>query len=159
MMPDLLNPTSSYRYAPRPPRDWWRKRGAACYMLRLRSTDARKITDEINVWLNKTVDYQGKETSWDYVIFLKARELAHYLVGKQKSLDLVNPNYSISRQDADDMRKKILSIPYTEWKRRGFSKGTLHYMKKNAEGDQPFTLNKHVMTRLDQWDQGADQIG
>ena len=55
--------------------------------------------------------------------------------------------------------KKILSIPYTEWKRRGFSKGTLHYMKKNAEGDQPFTLNKHVMTRLDQWDQSVDQRG
>jgi hypothetical protein len=30
-------------------------------------------------------------------------------------------------------------------------------MKKNAEGDKPFTLNKHVMTCLDQWDQGADQ--
>jgi CRISP-associated protein Cas1 len=41
----------------------------------------------------------------------------------------------------------------------GSSKGTLHYMKKNAEWDQPFTLNKHVMTRLDQWDQGADQVG
>jgi hypothetical protein len=32
-------------------------------------------------------------------------------------------------------------------------------MKKNAEGDQPFTLNKHVMTRLDQWDQSVDQRG
>ena len=39
----------------------------------------------------------------------------------------------------------------------GVSKGTLHYMKKNAEGNQPFTLNKHVMTRLDQWDQSVDQ--
>lgn len=38
-------------------------------------------------------------------------------------------------------------------------KGTLHYMKKNAEGDQPFTINKHVMTRLDQWDQSADKRG
>jgi CRISP-associated protein Cas1 len=125
----------------------------------LRSTGARKITDEINVWLNKTVDYLDKETSWDYVIFLKARELAHYLVGKQKTLDLVTPDYSISRQDALDIRKKILSIPYVEWKRRGFSKGALHYMKKNAEGDQPFTLNKHVLTRLDQWDQSVDQRG
>jgi hypothetical protein len=25
-------------------------------------------------------------------------------------------------------------------------------MKKNAEGDQPFTLKKHVRERLDQWD-------
>jgi hypothetical protein len=30
-------------------------------------------------------------------------------------------------------------------------------MKNNAERDQPFSLNKHVMTRFDQWDQGDDQ--
>jgi len=31
----------------------------------------------------------------------------------------------------------------------GFSKGTLYYMKKNAKGNKPFTLNKHVRERLD----------
>jgi hypothetical protein len=34
----------------------------------------------------------------------------------------------------------------------GFSKGTLNYMKKNAESEKPFTLNKHVKERLDQWE-------
>jgi CRISP-associated protein Cas1 len=38
------------------------------------------------------------------------------------------------RQDSDEMRKKILSISYADWKKMGFSKGTLHYLKKNAEG-------------------------
>ena len=33
----------------------------------------------------------------------------------------------------------------------GFSKGGLNYMKKDAESDKPFTLNKHVRERLDQW--------
>jgi hypothetical protein len=42
---------------------------------------------------------------------------------------------------------------------RGYSKGTLHYMKKNAEGEKTFTINKHMMTRLDQWDQSVDQCG
>ncbi len=31
----------------------------------------------------------------------------------------------------------------------GFSKGTLHYMKKNAESDKPFTLNVHVREQLE----------
>lgn len=31
----------------------------------------------------------------------------------------------------------------------GFSKGTLHYMKKNAEADKPFTPNAHVRERLE----------
>ncbi|MFA4824632.1 MAG: CRISPR-associated endonuclease Cas1 [Methanoregula sp.] len=72
--------------------------------------------------------------------------------GKQKDLDLVNPGYSINRPDADDIRNKILGIPYSEWKKRGLSKNGLHYMKKNAESYKPFTLNKHVRKRLDQWE-------
>jgi len=129
------------------------------YTLRLRSTGARKVTAEINSWLNKSVVYQGKETSWDYLIFLKVRELAHFLIGKQSTLDLISPDHEITRRDADDIRKKIMNIPYAEWKRRGFSKGTLHYMKKNAGSDQPFYLQKQVITRLDQWDQGAGHAG
>ena len=34
----------------------------------------------------------------------------------------------------------------------GFSKGTLHYMKKNDEADKPFTLNSHVRERLEMWE-------
>jgi CRISPR-associated protein Cas1 len=39
-------------------------------------------------------------------------------------------------------------MPYVEWKKMGFSKGTLHYMKQNAKGDKPFTLNAHVREKL-----------
>jgi CRISPR-associated protein Cas1 len=46
--------------------------------------------------------------------------------------------------DTDLLRKKIIDMPYTEWKKMGFSKGTLHYMKQNAMSDKPFTLNAHV---------------
>jgi CRISP-associated protein Cas1 len=82
---------------------------------------------------------------------VKVREFPHYIVVNQKSLNLISPDYEIDRQDTGDIRKKILSIPYTEWKKRGFSKGGLNYMKKNAEGDKPFSLNKHVRERLDKW--------
>jgi hypothetical protein len=46
----------------------------------------------------------------------------------------------------------ILSIPYTEWENMGFSKGTLHYMKNNAQADKLFTLNSHVRERLEMWE-------
>ncbi|MBP1908848.1 hypothetical protein J2746_001052 [Methanolobus bombayensis] len=36
-------------------------------------------------------------------------------------------------------------------KKIGFSKGTLHYMKQNAEVDKPFTLNAHARERLELW--------
>jgi len=63
------------------------------YNLRLRPTGARKVTGEVNRWFNKTVQYQGKEYPWHYVMLLKARQLAHCLVGK-KMPDFVAPAYA-----------------------------------------------------------------
>jgi len=54
--------------------------------------------------------------------------------------------------DTDFLRKKIIDMPYTEWNKMGFSKGTLHYMKQNARSDKPFTLNAHVRERLKTWE-------
>jgi len=84
------------------------------FTLKLRAYGTRKITSELNAWLNKAVNYQEKEVSWNYVIFLKTRELAHHLIGKKKSLDLVSPKYQTERQDSDEVRKKIQSITYTQ---------------------------------------------
>ncbi len=43
-------------------------------------------------------------------------------------------------------------MPYTEWKKMGFSKGTLHYMKQNIKSENTFTLNAHVVReRMEMW--------
>lgn len=123
------------------------------YSLRLRPSGAKKLTEEVNLWFNKRVSYKGNMTMWNYVMFLKTRELAQYLVGKRQEIDFVYPQYATKRQDTSDIRQKILSISYTEWKKLGYSKGTLHYMKKNAKADKPFTLNAHVRERLEKWEQ------
>ncbi|MEL4305408.1 hypothetical protein [Methanococcoides sp. LMO-2] len=64
----------------------------------------------------------------------------------------MKPSYVGKRDDTDLLRKKIIEMPYTEWKKMGFSKGTLHYMKQNAKADKPFTLNSHNKERLDKWE-------
>ena len=122
------------------------------YNLRLRPTGAKKVLNEFNKVLNEKVDYKGKNITWSYIIFLKTTDLAHYLIGKRKTVDFSSPAYEITRQDSNEIRKKILDISYSDWKRLGFSKGTLHYMKKNAMGNKPFTLNEHVIARLNEWD-------
>ncbi|WP_250868857.1 hypothetical protein [Methanococcoides seepicolus] len=80
---------------------------------------------------------------------LKARELSHHLVGKRKTIEFIKPVFVVKRDDSDLLRKKIIYMPYTEWKKMGFSKGTLHYMKQNTKGDKPFTLKTHVRERLE----------
>ena len=84
-------------------------------------------------------------------MLLKTRELDQYLVEKRKTIDFSKLYYAVERQDSEDIRQKILGISYTDWKKMGFSKGTLHYMKQNAKGDKPFTLNAHVRERVLQW--------
>ena len=62
------------------------------------------------------------------------------------------PEYEIERIDSYDIRQKILNIFYVDWKKLGFSKGTLHYMKQNAKSDKPFTLNSQVLERVNKWE-------
>ncbi len=118
------------------------------YSLRLQPTGARKISDEVNASFNKTTEYQGKECMLSYVMLLKTRELAQYLTGKKRTLDFKSPEFSLDRQDSDEMRKKILDISYKDWKEMGFSKGTLYYLKQNAKSGTPFKMNAHVRERI-----------
>ncbi|WP_321418386.1 CRISPR-associated protein Cas1 [uncultured Methanomethylovorans sp.] len=99
--------------------------------------------------MNKKLPYQKNSVVWNYALLLKTRELVQYLVEKRQVIDFNRPEFTIDKQDSDDIRQKILSISYTDWKTMGFSKGTLHYMKQNAKAEKPFTLNAHVREKLE----------
>ena len=117
------------------------------YNLRLRPSGAKKLINEIDKQLTKKSLFNNQMWSWRYILSEKVIELSHYLQGKKTKLDFTT-EYKIDRQDSEVIRQKILSISYEEWKKKGFSKGTLHYMKQNAKTNKPFTLNKHVEERL-----------
>lgn len=120
------------------------------YNLRLRASGAKKITSEVNKLFNKKIEYGGYQCSLSYVILLKTRELAQFVLGKSKIIDFDKPKIELSRIDTEDLRQQIIDMPYVKWKKLGFSKGTLHYMKQNAMQDKPFTINKHVKERLEE---------
>jgi CRISPR-associated protein Cas1 len=122
------------------------------YNLRLRGSGAKKIVIEFSNMMNQAVGYGDKQTSWGPILLLKVRGLAHYLAGKTKELDFVSPEFGGQRVDSHAIRQKILNISYSDWKKLGFSKGTLHYMKQNAKSDKPFTLNSHVLGRVKAWE-------
>jgi len=67
-------------------------------------------------------------------------------------MNFTSPEFRIQRADSQEIRQKILNISYVDWKKLGFSKGTLHYMKQNAKSDKPFTLNSHVLERVKAWE-------
>jgi CRISP-associated protein Cas1 len=65
---------------------------------------------------------------------------------------LLTLNLGGKRIDSHEIRQKILNISYVDWKKLGFSKGTLHYMKQNAQSVKPFTLNSHVLEGVKAWE-------
>ncbi|WP_406661466.1 hypothetical protein V7O66_02790 [Methanolobus sp. ZRKC3] len=55
--------------------------------------------------------------TWSSVLLVKARELSHCIVGKRKTVEFSKPVYVAERDDSDLLRKKIIDMPYTEWKK------------------------------------------
>ncbi len=84
--------------------------------MRLKPTGARKVTEEFNSVMNSKVEYRKKNSSWGSVLLLKARELSHHLVGKSKTVEFSKPVYVGKRDDTELLRKKIIDMPYDEWK-------------------------------------------
>jgi CRISPR-associated protein Cas1 len=85
----------------------------------LRASGAQKVTQAVNMWLNKVTKYEEKELSYGYLILLKTRELAHFLTSKNPDFNVFNPNLNVNRRDTNDIRQKILTISYADWKKQG----------------------------------------
>lgn len=118
------------------------------YNLRLKPSGAQKLMEEISLLFNRRVEYRGDQYKWGNVLIEQTRELAHYILGKKGSFDLTRPIFELERDDTEEMRKLILAMPYAKWKKMGYSKGTLHYMKQNAKMDETFNLYRNSSDKL-----------
>lgn len=105
-------------------------------LLKLPNSNQREVSGQFS----SNVPDQKASYEWSYVVSLKARELAHQIVGKRKLIDFSCPEPNLKREDTYELREKILTMPYSEWKKMGYSKGTLHYLKLNAKEDKPFKI-------------------
>ena len=53
------------------------------------------------------MSYGDKQTTWGSILLLKTRELSHYLTGKTKKLDFINPEFGIFRVNSQEIRQEI----------------------------------------------------
>jgi CRISPR-associated protein Cas1 len=58
----------------------------------------------------------------------------------------------VQRADSQEIREKDLNISYSDWKKLRFFKGISYYMKQNSKSDKPFTLNSHILERINAWE-------
>jgi len=118
------------------------------YNLRLRSSGAKKLIEEINLWFNKRVNFKGKLCTWSNVLITQTTDLAHYLVGDKSEINFEKPFFEIERTDTEEIRRLISEMPYTVWKKMGYSKGTLHPLKQKVKEGKAFNLSMQVKERL-----------
>jgi len=118
------------------------------YNLRLRPEGAKKLIRQIELQFNSTVDYKGKQPTWRYTLLEKTRELTNYLNKTSKDIDFCSPKLEISHEDTEHIRNKIRSITYSEWKAKGYSKGTLHYLKANTKTSKNFKIYTKALEKI-----------
>jgi CRISPR-associated protein Cas1 len=119
------------------------------YIIRLKEKAIEKLVNELNQTFSKTVRYKNKNWQWSTLIDLKAKELANYLLGKTDSIDFNKPEISLEREDNNKTRDLILNLSYSEWKKLGYSKGSLHYLKQNARSNEPFKIYGKMREKLE----------
>ncbi len=118
------------------------------YNLKLRPSGVKKLLKEIELQFNKPIEYQGSKCHWSYLIFLKARELAHYLLSKKSIIDFSSPHVELERKDSSELRQKILNLSYSQARNLGIGKGALHYLKKNARSEKPFKVYNKIKSKI-----------
>jgi CRISPR-associated protein Cas1 len=119
------------------------------YNIRLRPDATKKLIELVNGQLSSRVSYKNRSWEWRSVIHQKAGELVECLDGKRTSVDFITPYPVITRDDSEELRSKILSIGYNDWMKAGNSKGSLHYLKKNAMSEKPFKVYGKMKEKLD----------
>jgi CRISPR-associated protein Cas1 len=118
------------------------------YSYRIEIVAKRRFLQSLKDRFNSGVSYNGHVLKWDSVIEQKTMELARYLTGKSRLLDLSGPKPELDRTDSLELRKRILSVSQSEMKRIGISKSTFHYLRKNAEGNMPFGVYTKTQEKL-----------
>lgn len=119
------------------------------YNVRIRPEGVRRLIGLVDARLTSKAMYGRKLWEWGNVVVAKADELARYLTHERKTLDFTTPGPELRADDAEVMRQRILGMSYSEWKKAGFSKGTLHELKAKARKPEPFKIHDKVMERLE----------
>jgi len=119
------------------------------YVIRLSSAGTKKLLEEVNVQLTNRVKFHGKSWEWGYVIIQKTSEFVNYLNGANSDFGFIEPSPILLRDDTPELREKVLAISYYKWMKAGYSKGSLHYLKKNARSEKPFRVYGKMKDKLD----------
>jgi CRISPR-associated protein Cas1 len=118
------------------------------YRYRFEPDAKQRFLDLLRERFNSGVRYRDRALKWDTVIEQKTVELGRYLIGRTGRLDLSEPSPNLRVRDDKYLRRRILALTQQEAQRLGVGKSTLHYLRKNAESERSFRVNRGVREKL-----------
>jgi hypothetical protein len=117
------------------------------YRYRFEAQAKRRFLDLVKERFNAGVKYGGRVMKWDTVIERKAIELGRFLLGRSPRLDFSDPSPTL-RTSERELRSKVVGLTSSEARRHGIGKSTLHYLRRRAGDQKPFTIYEPVLARL-----------
>jgi CRISPR-associated protein Cas1 len=118
------------------------------YRYRFEPEAKQRFLDLLRERFNSGVRYKERAFKWDTVIERKAVEIALFLTGKSNTIAFQEPAPTLERQDDRELRTKIQRLTQSDAKRIGIGKSTLHYLRRKARNEQPFTVYRKVIRRM-----------
>jgi len=118
------------------------------YRYRFEPEAKQRFLDMLRGRFNSGARYRGRALKWDTVIERKAVEISLFLTGKSNTIGFQEPAPTLERQDDRELRSKIQRLTQSDAKQIGISRSTLHYLRRKARNEQPFTLYRKVFRRI-----------
>ena len=118
------------------------------YNIRLSSKVSSALLGKITLNLNKSVEYKGKNHSYEFVLLDNVRNLANYVIGKGVTLSLNSPEIELRREDVINLRGRILNITPEEARKLKINKSTLWYQKKNIKEGKKIKIYSKVKVKM-----------
>jgi hypothetical protein len=69
-------------------------------------------------------------------------------LGKTAGFDPANPKPALEGQDTQPLWNKIQSLSGAQARKLGLNKSMLHYLRKRAKDQKPFSIYEPVLVRL-----------
>ncbi len=116
---------------------------------RLRLNTAKLLIEKIKNNFNRRYKFKNKKYNLENIMVENIKELNRYSSGKQKTFEFKIPDIEISRNNAIDVQKKIMSIDPEMRIALKINKSTLWCQQKNIKVGKTIKTYNKIKVRVE----------
>ena len=118
------------------------------YHIRFKEPTAKALIEKIKLNMNAKAAFKGRNATYQTMLFGNIHGLAHFVIGKNKTMSFDIPALTVKRNDNLDVQHRILTMTSTERKALGISKSGLWYQKKKIIEGKTIKVYDKILLKL-----------